>query len=79
MIVIKKEFNNGIEDCVLIDSDNNKKILETTNGIEWNNEIFIVKRRLGDYVESENDKEIDLPAEEGKQFTDKEVIVEETD
>ena len=57
MIVIKKEFNNGIEDCVLIDSDNNKKILETTNGIEWNNEIFIVKRRLGDYVESENDKE----------------------
>ena len=59
MIVIKKEFNNGIEDCVLIDSDNNKKILETTNGIEWNNEIFIVKRRLGDYVESENDKEIE--------------------
>ena len=79
MIVIKKEFNNGIEDCVLIDSDNNKKILETTNGIEWNNEIFIVKRRLGDYVESENDKETDLPVEEGKQFTDKEVIVEETD
>ena len=66
MIVIKKEFNNGIEDCVLIDSDNNKKILETTNGIEWNNEIFIVKRRLSDYVESENDKEIDLPVEEGK-------------
>ena len=66
MIVIKKEFNNGIEDCVLIDSDNNKKILETTNGIEWNNEIFIVKRRLGDYVESENDKETDLPVEEGK-------------
>ena len=59
MIVIKKEFNNGIEDCVVIDSDNNKKILETTNGIEWNNEIFIVKRRLGDYIESENDKDIE--------------------
>lgn len=57
MIIIKKEFNNGIEDCLIIDTDNNKKILETTNGIEWNDEICIVKRRFNDYVESLNDKE----------------------
>ena len=58
MIVIKKEFNNGIEDCLIIDTDNNKKILETTNGVEWNSEICIVKRRLNDYIESVNDKDI---------------------
>lgn len=57
MIIIKREFNNGIEDCLIIDTDDNKKILETTNGIEWNDEICIVKRRFNDYVESLNDKE----------------------
>ena len=57
MIIIKKEFNNGIQDCLIIDTDNGKKILETTDGTEWNDEICIVKSRLSDYVESENDKE----------------------
>ena len=57
MIVIKKEFNNGFEDCLVIDTDNGKKIVETTNGAEWNSEICIVKRRLNDYIESVNDKD----------------------
>ena len=43
-----------VVDRLVIDSDNNKKILATTNGIEWNDEIFIIKSRLSDYVESEN-------------------------
>lgn len=57
MIYIVKEFNNGIEDCLVIDSSSNKKILELTNNALWNGEIAIVKRRLNDYVESIIDKE----------------------
>lgn len=57
MIYIVKEFNNGIEDCLVIDSSSNKKILELTNSVLWNGEISIVKRRLNDYVESIIDKE----------------------
>lgn len=57
MIYIVKEFNNGIEDCLIIDSNSNKKILELTNNTLWNSEISIVKRRLNDYVESTVDKE----------------------
>lgn len=59
MIYIVKEFNNGIEDCLVIDSSSNKKILELTNNTLWNSEISIVKRRLNDYVESIVDKEIE--------------------
>ena len=57
MIYIVKEFNNGIEDCLVIDSSSNKKILELTNSVLWNGEISIVKRKLNDYVESIVDKE----------------------
>lgn len=60
MIYIVKEFNNGIEDCLVIDSSNNKKILELPNNVLWNSEISIVKRRLNDYVESIVDKEIEV-------------------
>lgn len=59
MIYIVKEFNNGIEDCLVIDSSSNKKILELTNSVLWNGEISIVKRRLNDYVESIVDREIE--------------------
>lgn len=57
MIYIVKEFNNGIEDCLVINSSSNKKILELTNSVLWNGEISIVKRRLNDYVESIVDRE----------------------
>lgn len=63
MIYIVKEFNNGIEDCLVIDSSSNKKILELTNSVLWNGEISIVKRRLNDYVESIVDKEIENDVE----------------
>ena len=55
MIQIKREFNNGIFDCLEI-YDNEFKILEKTNGFLWNtNErhiIVVVKSRLTDYEES---------------------------
>ena len=57
MKVILKETFNGIEDCLLIDSDNNKKILEITNGNLYNKAVYIVKRRYDEFVESEVDKE----------------------
>ena len=60
MIYIVKEFNNGIEDCLVINSSSNKKILELTNNTLWNSEISIVKRRLNDYVESIIDREIEV-------------------
>lgn len=56
MLITIKEFNNGIEDCLIIDSNNNKKVLEKTNGVLYNNEVCIVKRRLNDYEESTEDK-----------------------
>lgn len=55
MINTKKEFNNGIFDCVEIYSDT-YKILETTNNHLWNatydNPIVVAKHRLDEYVES---------------------------
>lgn len=55
MIQIKREFNNGVFDCLEI-YDNDFKILETTNNQLWNtneeNPITIKKDRLNDYVAS---------------------------
>ena len=56
MYLIKREFNNGVFDCLEIYHDTNK-ILETTNGILWNatekEPICIAKSRAGDYVVSD--------------------------
>lgn len=56
MYLIKREFNNGIFDCLEIYHDTNK-ILETTNNILWNateeNPICIAKSRMNDYVVSD--------------------------
>lgn len=55
MIQIKREFNNGVFDCLEI-YDNEFKILETTNNQFWNTDenhpITIKKDRLNDYVAS---------------------------
>lgn len=55
MIQIKREFNNGVFDCLEI-YDNEFKILETTNNQFWNTDenhpIVIKKDRLNDYVSS---------------------------
>ena len=55
MIQIKREFNNGLFDCLEI-YDNDFKILEKTNRFLWNtNErhtIVVTKSRLTDYEES---------------------------
>jgi len=55
MIQIKREFNNGVFDCLEI-YDNEFKILETTNNQFWNTDenhpIIIKKDRLNDYVAS---------------------------
>ena len=55
MIQIKREFNNGVFDCLEI-YDNEFKILETTNNQFWNTDenhpIVIKKDRLNDYVAS---------------------------
>lgn len=56
MYIIKREFNNGIFDCLEIYHDTHK-ILETTNDILWNateeNPICIAKSRANDYVISD--------------------------
>lgn len=56
MYLIKREFNNGVFDCLEIYHDTNK-ILETTNGILWNatgkEPICIAKSRAEDYVVSD--------------------------
>lgn len=56
MYLIKREFNNGVFDCLEIYHDTNK-ILETTNGILWNatekEPICIAKSRANDYVVSD--------------------------
>lgn len=57
-IQIKETFNNKIEDCYMLTSDNNKKIREKTNGVIYNEDIYIVARRFDDYEESEEDREI---------------------
>lgn len=55
MIQIKREFNNGVFDCLEI-YDNEFKILETTNNQFWNTDenhpIIIKKDRLNDYIAS---------------------------
>lgn len=56
MIQIKREFNNGVFDCLEI-YDNDFKILETTNNQLWNtneeNPITIKKDRYNDYIVSD--------------------------
>lgn len=56
MYMIKREFNNGIFDCLEIYHTTNK-IKETTNDIFWNateeNPICIAKSRANDYVISD--------------------------
>lgn len=56
MYLIKREFNNGVFDCLEI-YHNTNKILETTNNILWNateeSPICIAKSRAEDYVVSD--------------------------
>lgn len=56
MIQIKREFNNGVFDCLEI-YDNDFKILETTNNQLWNtneeNPVTIKKDRYNDYIVSD--------------------------
>lgn len=56
MYLIKREFNNGVFDCLEIYHDTNK-ILETTNNTLWNateeNPICIAKSRMNDYILSD--------------------------
>lgn len=56
MIQIKREFNNGVFDCLEI-YDNEFKILETTNNQLWNtneeNPVTIKKDRYNDYIVSD--------------------------
>lgn len=63
MINIKKEFNNGLFDCLEIYSDT-YKILEKTNNHLWNatyeNPITIAKHRISDYIESNEVLEIEV-------------------
>lgn len=60
MIIINEKTHNGIEDCFVIDSDNNKKILETTSGNLYNPPVYIVARRYYEYIESFEDKDFDI-------------------
>jgi hypothetical protein len=55
-IIIKENFNNGIESCYLIDSDKNKQIIDKTTQELFNYPVYIVARRYNDYDESEFDK-----------------------
>ena len=56
MIYTKRNFNNGIENCLEIYSDS-FKIIDKTNNQKWNatseNPITITEKRSTDYVESE--------------------------
>lgn len=56
MYKIKREFNNGLFDCLEI-YHNTNKILETTNNTLWNateeNPICIAKSRENDYTVSD--------------------------
>lgn len=55
MYLIKRQFNNGVFDCLEI-YHNEYKILEKTNGTLWNTDIdhpiTIAKSRRDDYVVS---------------------------
>ena len=55
MYLIKREFNNGVFDCLEI-YHNEYKILETPNGTLWNateeHPICIAKSRAADYIDS---------------------------
>lgn len=55
MYLIKKQFNNGVFECLEI-YHKEYKILETPNGILWNateeSPICIAKSRANDYVVS---------------------------
>ena len=74
MIEIKETFNNGIEECYILTSNANKKIIEKTNNVEYNDDICIVARRLNDYKESENDREVEeIPDEEKKLLEEQEI------
>ena len=56
MYLIKRQFNNGVFECLEI-YHNEYKILEKTNGILWNatekEPICIAKSRANDYVVSD--------------------------
>jgi len=56
-MVVVKEFNNGKEDCVLLDS--NFKIKDTISNIIYNPPIAILKRKISDYIETNEVKEIE--------------------
>lgn len=66
MYKIKREFNNGLFDCLEIYHDTNN-ILEKTNKVLWNateeNPICIAKSRANDYVISD----VLLDVEEAKE------------
>lgn len=70
MYKIKREFNNGLFDCLEIYHDT-YKILETTNNTLWNateeNPICIAKSRMNDYILSDEllDKEEIILEENG--------------
>jgi hypothetical protein len=61
--LIKKEFNNGLFDCLEIYHPTNK-ILEITNNTLWNatedNAICIAKSRANDYIVSNELLEIEI-------------------
>ena len=67
MCLIKREFNNGVFDCLEIYHDTNK-ILETTNGVLWNatekEPICIAKSRANDYIVSGELLDIEENSEE---------------
>lgn len=73
MYNIKREFNNGLFDCLEIYHDTNK-ILEKTNNVLWNatevNPICIAKSRANDYIISD----VLLDVEEAKEEVVKENI-----
>lgn len=67
MYLIKREFNNGVFDCLEIYHGTNK-ILETTNNTLWNatekNPICIAKSRKNDYVVSDELLDVEENSEE---------------
>lgn len=71
MYKIKREFNNGIFECLEIYHDTTK-ILEKTNNVLWNatedNPICIAKSRANDYVISDELLDVE-EKDEGRQDT----------
>lgn len=70
MIIILKEFNNGLFDCIEADSDSNKKLKEKSTGFIYNNPVIIPKDRLNDFEETEIEK--DKAPEEQKEIKQEE-------